>query len=119
MQLCTLGVGDRCRRTTLPRAFAGAKSDAVVLAVPGDELANADFPFLGETSQDRYGQASGMAFFLCKQLCKQMGGSLEILAKPDIGTRHSIQLPLAVEPRPEEEEEKLLKALKCQIWLSE
>ncbi|MGP4130319.1 phosphotransferase RcsD [Pantoea tagorei] len=73
-----------------------------------DELANADFPFLGETSQDRYGQASGMAFFLCKQLCKQMGGSLEIIAKADIGTRYSIQLPLAVEPRPEEEEEKLL-----------
>jgi len=73
-----------------------------------DELANADFPFLGETSQDRYGQASGMAFFLCKQLCKQMGGSLEIIAKPDIGTRYSIQLPLAVEPQPEEEEEKLL-----------
>lgn len=73
-----------------------------------DELANADFPFLGETSQDRYGQASGMAFFLCKQLCKQMGGSLEIIAKADIGTRYSIQLPLVVEPRPEEEEEKLL-----------
>ncbi|WP_313383087.1 phosphotransferase RcsD [Pantoea sp.] len=73
-----------------------------------DELANADFPFLGETSQDRYGQASGMAFFLCKQLCKQMCGSLEIIAKADIGTRYSIQLPLAVEPRPEEEEEKLL-----------
>lgn len=80
-----------------------------------DELANADFPFLGETSQDRYGQASGMAFFLCKQLCKQMGGSLEIIAKPDIGTRYSIQLPLAVEPRPEEEEEKLLDGVTALI----
>lgn len=80
-----------------------------------DELANADFPFLGETSQDRYGQASGMAFFLCKQLCKQMGGSLEITAKPDIGTRYSIQLPLAVEARPEEEEEKLLDGVTALI----
>ena len=80
-----------------------------------DELANADFPFLGETSQDRYGQASGMAFFLCKQLCKQMGGSLEITAKPDIGTRYSIQLPLTVEPRPEEEEEKLLDGVTALI----
>lgn len=74
----------------------------------GDELANVDFPFLGETSQDRYGQASGMAFFLCKQLCKQMGGSLEIIAKPDIGTRYNIRLPLSVEPQADEESEKLL-----------
>ncbi|MBZ6388389.1 phosphotransferase RcsD [Pantoea piersonii] len=80
-----------------------------------DELANADFPFLGETSQDRYGQASGMAFFLCKQLCKQMGGSLDIIAKPDIGTRYSIQLPLAVEPQTEEEEEKLLDGVTALI----
>ncbi|MCZ4060663.1 phosphotransferase RcsD [Pantoea sp. LMR881] len=73
-----------------------------------DELANVDFPFLGDTHQDRYGQASGMAFFLCKQLCKQMGGSLEIVAKIDIGTRYNIQLPLALEQRHDEEEEKIL-----------
>ncbi len=80
-----------------------------------DELANADFPFLGETSQDRYGQASGIAFFLCKQLCKQMGVSLEIIAKPDIGTRYNIQLPLALQPKPEEEEEKLLNGVTALI----
>nr|MBA2816632.1 Sensor-like histidine kinase RcsD [Candidatus Pantoea persica] len=61
-------------------------------------------PFLGETSQDRYGQASGMALFLCKQ----MGGSLEIIARPEIGMHYNIQLPLALEQQPEEEEEKLL-----------
>lgn len=76
----------------------------------GDELANVDFPYLGETTQDRYGQASGMAFFLCKQLCKQMGGQLEIIAKPDIGTRYNIQLPLALEQQ-SEQEEKLLEGV--------
>ena len=75
-----------------------------------DELANVDFPYLGETTQDRYGQASGMAFFLCKQLCKQMGGQLEIIAKPDIGTRYNIQLPLALELQGEQEE-KLLEGV--------
>ncbi|MBB3304280.1 two-component system sensor histidine kinase RcsD [Enterobacter sp. Sphag1F] len=75
-----------------------------------DELANVDFPYLGETTQDRFGQASGMAFFLCKQLCKQMGGQLEIIAKPDIGTRYNIQLPLALEQQGEQEE-KLLEGV--------
>lgn len=76
----------------------------------GDELANVDFPFLGETSQDRYGQASGMAFFLCKQLCKQMGGSLEIVARSDIGTRYTLQLPMAQEKQVQQEE-KLLEGV--------
>ncbi len=79
-----------------------------------DELANVDFPFLGDTTQDRFGQASGMAFFLCKQLCKQMGGSLEIVAKPDIGTRYNIQLPLALEQQTEQEE-KLLEGVNVLI----
>ena len=72
-----------------------------------DELANVDFPFLGDTAHDRYGQASGMAFFLCKQLCKQMGGALDIVAKPDIGTRYTIQLPMAQEQQTQQEERLL------------
>lgn len=83
-----------------------------------DELANVDFPFLGDTSQDRYGQASGMAFFLCKQLCKQMGGSLEIVAKADIGTRYNIQLPLALEQRSVEEEEKILDGVTALVEIA-
>lgn len=75
-----------------------------------DELANADFPFLGDTAQDRYGHASGMAFFLCKQLCKQMGGALDIVAKPDIGTRYTVQLPMAQEQQTQQEE-KLLEGV--------
>ncbi|KQN55137.1 phosphotransferase RcsD [Erwinia sp. Leaf53] len=69
-----------------------------------DEIDNADFPFLGETQADRYGQASGMAFFLCKQLCKQLGGRFEVQATPQIGSRYKIQLPLPAAPAPEQEE---------------
>ncbi|MFK8258128.1 phosphotransferase RcsD [Erwinia sp. AnSW2-5] len=79
-----------------------------------DEMSNTDFPYLGETHQDRYGQASGMAFFLCKQLCKQLGGHLEISASPDIGTRYSIQLHTPLEPQLEQEE-KLLEGVNALI----
>ncbi len=75
-----------------------------------DEMGNTDFPFLGETSQDRFGQASGLAFFLCKQLCKQLGGHLEIVARPDIGTRYSIQIH-APQEHLQVQEEKLLEGL--------
>ena len=72
-----------------------------------DEQANADFPFQGQTQQDRFGQASGMALFLSKQLCQQLGGKLEIHACQDIGSRYHIQLPATIE-RHQEQEEKLL-----------
>lgn len=75
-----------------------------------DEMGNTDFPFLGETSQDRFGQASGLAFFLCKQLCKQLGGHLEIVARPEIGTRYSIQVH-APQEHLQAQEEKLLEGL--------
>lgn len=72
-----------------------------------DEMSNTDFPYLGETHEDRYGQASGMAFFLCKQLCKHLGGHLEISASPDIGTRYNIQLQVPLEPQLLQEEKLL------------
>lgn len=79
-----------------------------------DEMANTDFPYLGETHQDRYGQASGLAFFLCKQLCKQLGGHLDISASPDIGTRYTIQLHAPLEPQLDQEE-KLLEGVNALI----
>lgn len=79
-----------------------------------DEMGNTDFPFLGETSQDRFGQASGLAFFLCKQLCKQLGGHLDIVARPDIGTRCSIQIH-APQEHHQAQEEKLLEGLTALI----
>ncbi|WP_168409035.1 phosphotransferase RcsD [Erwinia amylovora] len=79
-----------------------------------EEMANAEFPFLGDTYQDRYGQASGMAFFLCKQLCKQLGGHLEIGARADIGTRYNIELQAPLEPQ-QDHEEKLLDGVNALI----
>ncbi|MFU9136454.1 phosphotransferase RcsD [Erwinia tasmaniensis] len=79
-----------------------------------DEMGNTDFPFLGETTQDRFGQASGLAFFLCKQLCKQLGGHLEIVARPDIGTRYSIQVH-APQENLQAQEEKLLEGVTALI----
>ncbi|PIJ50076.1 phosphotransferase RcsD [Erwinia sp. OLTSP20] len=75
-----------------------------------EEIGNTDFPFLGETSADRFGAASGLAFFLCKQLCKQLGGALEIQARPDIGTRYNVTLHAPQEPQ-QEREEKLLEGV--------
>lgn len=84
-----------------------------------DETGNADFPFLGETSADRFGEASGMAFFLCKQLCKQLGGNLEIHARPEIGTRYNIQIHAPQEPQQEQEqEEKLLDGVTALIEIA-
>ena len=76
-----------------------------------EELSNMDFPFLGDVQKDRYGQPTGMAFFLCKQLSKHMGGSLEIVAKQGIGTRYNLQIPLTLEPAQPEEDEKLLEGI--------
>ena len=78
------------------------------------EVANTDFPFLESAHQDRFGQASGMAFFLCKLLCKQLNGQFDIHTSPDIGSRYSIQLPLPAVPR-QEQEEKLLEGVNVLI----
>ena len=75
----------------------------------GDELANVDF--LTSAKPRRIVTVRRPAWrFSCKQLCKQMGGQLEIIAKPDIGTRYNIQLPLALEQQ-SEQEEKLLEGV--------
>lgn len=82
-----------------------------------DELGNADFPFLGETAHDRFGQASGLAFFLCKQLCKQLGGHLEIVAKEEIGSRYTMHFNLPLEHQ-QQQEEKLLEGVNALIEIT-
>ncbi|SFN31470.1 two-component system, NarL family, sensor histidine kinase RcsD [Izhakiella capsodis] len=84
-----------------------------------NETDNADFPFLSETSADRFGEASGMAFFLCKQLCKQLGGNLDIHARPEIGTRYNILLQAPLEPQQkQEQEDKLLAGITALIEIA-
>ena len=74
-----------------------------------EELSNLNYPFLSQTLVDRFNHGSGLMFFLCNQLCKKLGGQLEIRSKLNIGTRYTVR----VKQRPEAQEieaehEKLL-----------
>ncbi len=74
-----------------------------------EELSNLNYPFLSQTLVDRFNHGSGLTFFLCNQLCKKLGGQLEIRSKLNIGTRYTVR----VKQRPEAQEieaehEKLL-----------
>lgn len=61
-----------------------------------DELANVHFPFLGSTTQDRFGSASSLALFLCKKLSEKIKGELTITSQLDIGTHYRVELPLPI-----------------------
>ncbi|RJT19998.1 phosphotransferase RcsD [Buttiauxella izardii] len=72
------------------------------------EVDNLHFPFLNETSEDRYGQANGLTFYLCDQLSRKLGGHLNIKTRDGIGTRYNLHIKMTAEPQHEEQEEKLL-----------
>lgn len=72
------------------------------------EIENMDFPWIGTASSDRYEQGSGMALFLCKQLCKQLGGHFAISTTVDIGTRYTVRLPLSAD-QSDQQEARLLE----------
>ena len=72
------------------------------------EVDNLHFPFLNETSEDRYGQANGLTFYLCNQLSRKLGGHLNIKTREGIGTRYNLHIKMTAEPQHEEQEEKLL-----------
>lgn len=72
------------------------------------ETENMLFPFLHDTAEDRYGKASGMTFFLCKQLAARLGGSFTLKRTEDIGTRYDLHLPFPALPEDDRPEEKLL-----------
>ncbi|CDG20512.1 putative sensory histidine kinase (Phosphotransfer intermediate) associated with the RcsBC two-component regulatory system [Xenorhabdus poinarii G6] len=58
------------------------------------DLMSLNFPFLNPLAEDKYSTHSGMAFYLCNQLCKKMGGSLDIKSKLGLGTHYVINLLL-------------------------
>lgn len=58
------------------------------------ELANLQQPFVAPAQADRYQRGSAIAWFLCNQLCKQMGGRLEIVNNSDIGSHYTARLIL-------------------------
>ena len=57
-----------------------------------EELSNLNYPFLSQTLVDRFNHGSGLTFYLCNQLCKKLGGQLEIRSKIDIGTRYTVRI---------------------------
>ncbi|WP_340616457.1 phosphotransferase RcsD [Xenorhabdus entomophaga] len=59
------------------------------------DLTSLNYPFLYKSTEDKYSTNSGMAFYLCNQLCKRMGGSLDIKSKLGLGTHYVINLPLS------------------------
>ncbi len=72
------------------------------------EVDNLHFPFLNETSEDRYGRANGLTFYLCDQLSRKLGGHLNIKTREGIGTRYNLHIKMTAEPQNIEQEEKLL-----------
>ncbi|MBU9810507.1 phosphotransferase RcsD [Rahnella sp. C60] len=74
-----------------------------------EELSNLNYPFLSQTLVDRFNHGSGLTFFLCNQLCKKLGGQLEIRSKLNIGTRYTVRIKQRQEAQEvEAEHEKLL-----------
>ncbi|MGC6386324.1 phosphotransferase RcsD [Ewingella sp. S1.OA.A_B6] len=74
-----------------------------------EELSNLNYPFLSQTMLDRFNHGSGLTFFLCNQLCKKLGGQLEIRSKLDIGTRYTVRIKqIFEENEPQAAHEKLL-----------
>jgi two-component system sensor histidine kinase RcsD len=74
-----------------------------------DELNNLNYPFLSQALADRVNQGSGLTFYLCDQLCKQLGGKLAIHSKQGIGTRYNISIKQQmVSQETDEQGEKLL-----------
>ncbi|TCW00290.1 phosphotransferase RcsD [Biostraticola tofi] len=67
-----------------------------------EELANVEQPFISPAQADHYRRGSGLSWFLCDQLCKKMGGRLEIRSHDGIGTLYTLQLAL---PEADEENE--------------
>lgn len=76
--------------------------------IGNDEIDNLHFPFFNETSEDRYGKACGLTFYLCDRLSRRLGGNLNIKTRPGIGTRYNLHVKMTAEPQTEEQDEKLL-----------
>lgn len=73
------------------------------------ELANLQQPFISPAQQDHYQRGTGLAWFLCQQMAKKMGGALEIQSKIAIGTRYRLRLALPCIKKTEpDDQEKIL-----------
>ncbi|MBC8950985.1 MULTISPECIES: phosphotransferase RcsD [Xenorhabdus] len=59
------------------------------------DLTSLNYPFLNQSVEDKYSTHSDMTFYLCNQLSKRMGGSLDIKSKLGLGTHYVINLLLS------------------------
>ena len=74
--------------------------------VSASEIDNLHFPFLNDTTSDRFGKADGLTFWLCNQLARRLGGHLNIKSRQELGTRYSLHVNMAAEPVTQEESEE-------------
>ncbi len=77
--------------------------------IDNQELANLQQPFISPAQHDHYQRGTGLAWFLCQQMAKKMGGNLDIQSKIGIGTRYRLRLVLPrVEKNEPSDQEKIL-----------
>ncbi|MBD2783537.1 phosphotransferase RcsD [Xenorhabdus sp. DI] len=79
------------------------------------ELTSLNSPFLHKSVEDKHSTNSGMTFYLCNQLCKRMGGSLDIKSKLGLGTHYVINLPLSQHDDENSETAQLLEGITALI----
>lgn len=79
------------------------------------EVDNLHFPFISETQKDRYGRANPLAFWLCDQLARKLGGHLNIKARDTLGTRYTVHVKMTPLDQHVENEERLLDDVSVMI----
>ena len=79
------------------------------------EIDNLHFPFISETQKDRYGKANPLAFWLCDQLARKLGGHLNIKARDALGTRYTVHVKMTPLDQHIEDEERLLDDVSVMI----
>ncbi|AKE59239.1 phosphotransfer intermediate protein in two-component regulatory system with RcsBC [Citrobacter amalonaticus Y19] len=79
------------------------------------EIDNLHFPFISETQKDRYGKANPLAFWLCDQLARKLGGHLNIKAREALGTRYTVHVKMTPLDQHREDEERLLDDVSVMI----
>lgn len=79
------------------------------------EIDNLHFPFISETQKDRYGKANPLAFWLCDQLARKLGGHLNIKARDALGTRYTVHVKMTPLDQHSEDEERLLDDVSVMI----
>lgn len=75
------------------------------------ELENADFPFSGEVTAQNGEKSNSTDLFFCRRFSQALGGSAEIVTKPELGTQYSLALTLPVEAQDEPQDEKILDGI--------